>query len=70
MIISANFHQLGGQFRFTPKGGKSQEFFIVGFAVSDTGEVTKTVTFPAIPKGSTIERHDGVNSWAPFSLEV
>ena len=70
MIIPANFHQIGGQFRFTPKGGKSQEFFIVGFAVSDTGEVTKTVTFPAIPKGSTIERHDGVNGWAAFSLEV
>ena len=70
MIIPATFNQIGGQFRFTPKGGKSQEFFIVGFAVSDSGDLTKVVTFPAIPKDSKVERHDGVNGWAAFTLEV
>jgi len=70
MIIPATFNQIGGAFRFTPKGDRAQEFFIVGFAVSDSGDLTKVVTFPEIPKGAIIERHDGVNSWAPFSLEV
>jgi len=70
MIIPATFNQIGGAFRFTPKGDTAQDFFIAGFAVSDPGDLTRVVTFPERPKGSTIERHDGVNSWAPFSLEV
>ncbi len=69
MIIPTSFHQIGGQFRFTPKNGTATEFFVVGFAVDDTGTITKAVTFPVIPKGSKVERHDGVSGWAPFDLE-
>ena len=68
-IIPATFNQVGGAFRFTGKDG-STEFSIIGFAVSDKGEVEKAITFPTIPKGAKIERHNGVSGWEAFSLEV
>ena len=69
MIIPANFHQLGGAFRFNGKDGTA-EFSIIGFLVSDSGDIEKAITFPKVPKGAKVERHDGVNGWAAFSLEV
>ena len=69
MIIAANLNQTGGAFRFKDKNGAT-EFTIIGFVVNDAGEVEKAVTFPTIPKSAAIERHNGVNGWAAFSLEA
>ena len=68
-IIPATFNQIGGAFRFTGKDGAT-EFSIIGFVVSDTGDIQKAITFPAIPKSAKVERHNGVSGWEAFSLEV
>lgn len=68
-VIPATFNQIGGAFRFIGKDG-TVEFSIIGFVVSDSGEIEKAITFPKVPKGARVERHDGVNGWAAFSLEA
>ena len=57
-------------FRFIGKDRKTTKFSIVGFVVSDSGEIEKAITFPKVPKSAAIEHHTGVSGWEPFSLEV
>ena len=66
-IIPASFNTIGGAFRFAGNGG-TQEFAVVGFIVSDNGEIEKTITFPKVPKGAKVEHHDGVAGWRSFDL--